>query len=252
MAGENRFFRYLWRFNAILAAIIGLAGIGYIGLMSSWYIKPILPIPGLAQSDNQPRTLSVSSPKYHLSQELSAVSESGIPTMFFSLTQVLPRGSSWVSVAPIVNILQMDGKTNKSRWLFPDFSRVIVSKETLFSWPDKPSHSDLESPKPIGLLLTVQDTDTNHDGSLGPGDRLSLYVYLFGTDVPKKVLTVDRVVALDASRAGNLFMMFRNGEKTFAATYSMPDFRLLSQAPVAGLPQLAEVPSQETGIQAPR
>lgn len=231
------FFKFLWRVNAVLAFAALLAAIVFLVLFSKERIdKPVLNyfVPPPAQTVKLVPTYS-----YELEQDLviggSTASEE------FDLYRlvrwgkikghpVTPEAAAWV------NLLVKDKKTNASKWLFKGFNQVIVGQEPLLTGRWYYHEPEIDDDVPVHLLVVrVADADSNGDGAITAADRQTLYVARFEGGDPEKVLSADQIWF--TSQTGKTFLVsYRDKGAAYFATYSLPEFKQISLAPIEGMP----------------
>jgi hypothetical protein len=233
------FFTFLWRVNAVLAFVALLAAIVFLTLFSKERIdRPVLNYfvpPPLVQTVKPIPTYT-----YVLEQDLmiggSTASEA------FDLYRLVRWGKIkghpvTPEAAASVNLLVKDKKTNASKWLFKGFNRVIVGQEPLLTGRWYYREPEIDDDVPLHLLvLRVVEADSNGDGVFTADDRQSMYVARFeGAGEPEKVLSADQIWF--TSQKGKEFLIsYRDKGTAYFATYSLPEFKLLSQTPIEGMP----------------
>lgn len=117
----------------------------------------------------------------------------GLPEVFFTLNRwkgapdvyglSTPSVVSKDHVVQGVNILAVDAATAKSHWLFRGYERSVSTSMLL-----KKALSGPESDVFVGLILGVEEADTNQDGMVDETDATTVYVYRFGDAAPVKLL----------------------------------------------------------------
>ncbi|MDE2182755.1 MAG: hypothetical protein KGJ78_07010 [Alphaproteobacteria bacterium] len=254
MSDDNRFFRFIWRFNALALAVVALAGAvaaGH-GLWSQfhrdygtwwWPQGNFAPVPKAAEKDF---TYRLEADDYSIGdvtlqgagrhERLVPLKRwAGPPKVYGLQDQVRIAGDKQGVGA--VNLLIIDGDTGASRWMFRGYQHLIVTEEALYATePQAPIFSGAQMPPVTGLLLSVVDKDTNGDGQLDGNDRVSLYAYRAGGQ-PILLLTADTILTLHQIGSDRLLIVFENGRSATAATFSTADFKLISQAPLPNVPQ---------------
>lgn len=232
------FFKFLWRLNAVLAFGALLAAIVFLTLFSKERInKPVL--------------------NYFVPPPLARIAKP-VPTYTYVLEQDLVIGGStaaeefdlyrlvrWGKIkgrpvtpeaAASVNLLVKDKKTNASKWLFKGFNQVIVGQEPLLTGRWYYHEPEVDEDVPVHLLvLRVVEADSNGDGNFTADDRQTLYVARFEGGEPEKVLSADQIWF--TSQTGKTFLVsYRDKGVAYFANYSLPEFKLLSQTPIEGMP----------------
>ena len=123
-----------------------------------------------------------------------------------------------------VNILIVDADDASGRWMFPDNSQIILSRDTLYA-------GAAGSSPVTGLVLTVGDPGGTK------GARQSLYSYRVGGGPAVRFLTADAILAAKQSGFDRYLVVYRNGGKAIAGTFSLADFKSLAQQPLPDVPR---------------
>lgn len=231
------FFRFLWRVNAVLAFLALLTGIVFMTLFSKERIKqPLLDyiIPPPVQAV---KIL----PTYTYVLEPDMVIGGTTDTEDFELYRLVRWGKIkgkpvTPEAAATVNILISDKKKDSRTWLFKGSNRVILGQEALLTgrWYFREPEVDEDIPVHL-IVLKVVEADTNGDGALDVDDRQSLYVARFEGAEPEKILTADQIWQ-DNQKGKTFFVSYRDKGKAYFATYSLPDFKLISQSEIPDMP----------------
>jgi hypothetical protein len=235
MAG---FFRFLWRLNAVLAFVALVAAIVFLTLFSKERIsQPLLNyfIPPATQTVKPLLTYT-----YVLEPNLvlGGSSESNPFTLYRLMRWgKIKHHSGEPDMAAAVNILVVDKKTKTTAWLFKGVNRIIVSQSPLLlgRWAFDDYEADEIAPI-HQVVMRIVEQDTNKDGYLGVDDRQTLYICRFDGKEPEKILSADQIWTADQD--GKTYTIsYRDGEKATIATYSVPDFKLIEQTKIDGMPK---------------
>lgn len=245
MTDENKFFRFVWRFNAVLL----LLAMGFLAVLiagKAW--KP----------DFDP--LNFNRPSAYLEAQMKAASLQhyflapvevvyGVenptpPETLYSLSRQRNGFDMFepFAAAEAVNVLALDEKAKTSRWLFAPGKRVILSQTMLHNYETTKvpnTEQDAYITRVIGLAMIVVDTDTDKDGKLTSKDRQALYFYRLDGKAPAKILSAGRILLQTGTgETKHLHLFYQDEGKTFAVSYSVPAFELSSKIAVSGMPQL--------------
>jgi hypothetical protein len=231
------FFRFLWRLNAVLAFAALLVGIAFMTLFSKERIhQPLLNyfIPPPVQ------TVKVL-PTYSYVLEPDLIVGGSTDTDDFELFRLVRWGKIkgkpvTPEAAATVNILVSDKKKNSKTWLFKGFNRAIIGQEAMLTGRWYYREPEIDEDMPVHLIvLKVVDADTNGDGALNGDDRQALYVCRFEGGEPEKILEADQIWQ-DNQKGKTFFVSYRETGKAYFATYSLPDFKLVSQDEIPDMP----------------
>jgi hypothetical protein len=225
----NRFFRYLWNFNAVVVAVSGLLVIAVLTYVVYELYDDLLRPWG-------PATVVRDRPSQATGEELSF---GGVATAkgWHSLRipmQSRPAGPGYGSgkAAPSTrNFLFHDLNTGGSRWLFPTHDQVIADHRPLTVAKGGVSEDFV-----LALYYEIVKDDTNGDGRLGVGDRIVIALTLpDGQGYREVVGDADRVIGTQAISDDVLIVMFQTAESAYAAKLSLPSFEVLSTTELAAL-----------------
>jgi len=240
MTNKSRLFRYLWRFNAVVLAGIGIAVACVVAfsVLDGWRSDQpapaghFAPVPQGAEKTFTYRLESNGVRQQVGQEELIALGRwAGSPESYG-----LSRGVS-ERVSPQsnrVNLLAVDQATAESHWLFKGYDRAIVADEVVYDTiSQRPDHS---SSSPVALAMLVIDSDTNKDGELTEKDRQSIYIYRPGEAGAVRLLTADLIVSHKQTSNDHYLVIYENGSAGVAASYSLPEFKLIAEKPLPKVP----------------
>ncbi len=253
MKDENGFFRYVWRFNALVLALAGLGGailFGF-GLWAQFGgqrdfgpVGHFAPVPKSAEQKFTYRlkdteygeagsTLVVGSTHERL---LSLMRWNGSPRSYGLAESIVSTGR--ISAVGAVNLLIVDVDTDASRWMFHGYDRLILTEEDLYTTePDGSPYTRTNLPPAFGVVLAVVENDTDSDGELTGWDRQALYAYRVGATQPTKFLSADTIISRKQIATDKYLVVYENGKTATAATFPVPEFKLLSEKPLPNVPK---------------
>lgn len=263
MIEENKFFRFLWRFNALAIALAVLAVLGSLGygfvlmLTHDYWEKPqghFAPAPKGAEAKNTYRLRTSGAIAFkngggedvYLVYSLGAWN--GAPNVY-SLASV--SGVERAREPANANLLLMNAHTGAGKWLFNGLGRNIRSWEKVvdsaiagnavaegFRNPGVQSSDELFGGAQYvkAVVLKVVERDTNHDNELTDDDGVSLYVWQGGNDAPVKILEATLVLDQAQIGAARYTISYELGDQAWLAIYSVPDFKLLSKTKLPKVP----------------
>ena len=232
MQNAEKYFRYLWRFNAVTMAVIGFAVVVAVvaNLLSTLWSAPH----SGAVGNFAPVSMSAEH-GYTYGLARDALRLSGTREELFALKRWKGAGYGASSAnAQDVNLLIVDDGDATSHWLFRGYDRTILSRDEVHA----SDVADINAYSPVvALVLTVLDADTNKDGRIDGKDRQSLYVYRVGGASAVKFFTADDVLSARQVGTDRYLVIFENGNKAAAQIFSMVDFKPLSQKPLPDVPE---------------
>lgn len=236
MTDDNRFFRWVWRFNALLVAAASCAYIANFAYTNSyWFQHPESSVPELEPSGlYKPVASSQSLPgKYDIGNSDPEVVGN---TQLFVLVhhsgpEIEATNGAFSGEAGLqtVNILAVDAETKQSRWLFKGRNRWIVFKRPFSETATAGAPAD-------AMAFEVIEEDTNKDGKVMPNDRHVFYVYSSSRHELIKLVTADSFRDIQRVGSDKLMITCYNGDKGSAVTFSLPDYKLLATIDLPVLP----------------
>jgi hypothetical protein len=264
MPEENRFFRWVWRFNAVVIAlaVLGLLGIAaasfVVGYLHPWQNeKPeghFTPVQNAAEAHNTYRlrsTGTIAFLKAGGGQEVDLVFSlgnwEGSPNEYG--LQHINRSGSYREPYN-ANVLLVSTNAGEGHWLFSGIGRNILSWDAVVdpTAKDAPEIASVE-PQVVSarglnggfsaakaLVLKVVDKDTDKDGELTAKDGLSLYTWRLGEKTPVKLLDADLVTSQTQIGADRYAISYESKGAAFLAVYSVPDFKLVIKKSLPKLP----------------
>jgi hypothetical protein len=249
---DNKFFRYVWRVDAVLLAMAGLAVV----VLVTWELVANLLRPGyepVPEGNFRPVPKDAEQNyTYRLEDQGGAASLphekilalrrwKGAPASYgLAKSRVLEESSAYISAehsyVDVVNLLLIDTVSGTSRWLFNGYKRLVSSQEIIYaggprSWAVEPSQN-----QPIALVIHSVDADTNNDGEFDSKDDQSLYYLRPNDSRAVKFFSAKYMLSTGETDRGDYLVVYEKGRSAFAATFRVPDFKLKS------LKQLPAVP----------
>ena len=224
--GESRFFKFVWRFNAL--AIAGAATTCImLGLSAGLSIF---------NAEQRPHRGVNVDQETKASEEFSLGNPSAIAGI--SYVQVpLYRGRRY-GVGSIysggsqqtVNLLFLNISTNESRWLFNGVGQLVLDSHTLFN---KLKDANDPSRTAVAVVHVVVEKDTDGDKRLTEKDAISLATSATdGTNYRKLVEGVDQLYAVKQIADDKVLVLYQKNQETVSALYGVPSMALLMQASV--------------------
>jgi hypothetical protein len=250
MTDENKFFRYVWRFNAVVLAFVAIAAaIAILGnILNPWRPTPpepaghFAPVPKGAENGFTYRLASHGESRLVGQEELIALDRwNGSPETYGLKEMRLGASTSYIAQSRSVNLLAVNHTTVESHWIFKGYDRAIVGDDPVYDTVPLspgliPLRPDQAPSSTIALVMTVVDSDTNKDGELSEKDRQSLYVYRPGTMEAARLLTADLIVSRQQTSTDRYLVIYENGSSAVAATFSIPGFKLIAEKPLPKVP----------------
>lgn len=251
MPQDCLFFRILRRFNILWGALVGVALIALIGFCAYQHLylhKPVAwepyPSAGFATAEDiRPFTPMASEITVTPDAFGSANTEYGpwsgrlfVATRSNPLPNPMtPENFKNYVANTVVNILVVDAKHGDGAWLFPTNAQSILSRDAVFEGGAKGVTQPETDPRPVlGMVLFVADTDKT-----GALIRKTQAVYVWTKQSAKlvKLFAADKVLSYDQSGADRYLILYQAGKETRLATYSVPEFKQISDKLMPSLPK---------------
>ncbi|MGI9413694.1 MAG: hypothetical protein ACR2PM_08490 [Hyphomicrobiales bacterium] len=204
MSKVSRFFRYIWRINAVLLLFTGLLATAAGGvLIYSTYeyfypaAEPYYSLRGTtyARIDEQPEPAK--SVRLGAFQQLRGIPEVIAP---FGLIHTRPVLSSQVNTAEVVDYLVVNSVQGTSWWLRGKETGVVLRRWDIAE----------DDAAPVSLIaVSVIPADSNGDGKYSSGDER--HFILAKPDGSAKVMVAEKieVVLLAALQEGSVRLIYR-------------------------------------------
>lgn len=260
MSDENKFFRFVWRFNGVVimllllgALVCGGVGIAHHHGLMHWrgHDARFAHFAGDFHAGKAAREYTLRWIDFGFMGEQGGERLYALDRYSVDKRDRLPVPFARNDELATVNILAVDEASKTSRWLFPHGERAILSETNLYAYDTNPKTNNPEAvvPGSASLALLVVESDSNKDGKLNGEDRPTLYFYRGTGEKPVKVLEADRIAVVPVTYGAKQFRLFYQKDgKSFAASYSLPQCKLESEIAVSGLPDLAKSGNPNLGV----
>jgi hypothetical protein len=219
-----RFFRWLWRVNAIVIFLVAAAMLCGIG---TYLINELLQNRRRAEEQPAPvvRQANVG-PTLRLGQ-LTPVAGTDLFRADLVAVKEGSRGSLSSSYDPSEthNVLFMNPQTGASRWLLPSHRRVMDQTDAIYTGGEL-ANDRIE----LATVALLKDSPSAETGDLILYDPAATTVVQVASDVR-------RVHTTAAIGTSELLLVFERGGKYFVARYAAPSLRKMSETELR-VPQL--------------
>jgi len=245
MSDDNRFFRSVWRFNAIVIALVALGSLAMVGIGAwmqfgapyDWKAPAghFAPVPKTAEQKYTYRLAP--EPLDQLAgthEQLFVLRRWEGDPQEFGLADVKVSSSYRGIDIDDVNLLLVDDDTGDARWLFPGYERLIASEQSI-DGPNLIPGTQVRTT--VGLIIDAVDADTDKDGKLTERDRHTLYGYRLDTGRAVKIVSADLILGTRQIGTDRLVVTYEDGKAANVAIYSLSDFKLISQKPLPDVPK---------------
>ena len=219
---ENQFFRFVWRFNALVIMIAGLLTIVVLGLGASQIFGDMTRRQkrNIVNIDNN----NIVKEKWEFGnlQEIEGTSYVIVP--LYS-DQSYAQSYYSKSTNSIRNYLFIDEETGKSEFLFPHNNFLINNKSFIF---DKIANNQGKNIQAI--IYNLIKEDTNNDKRLTNSDLLTMALSKSSGNGYKEVLTgLDKLLGYKVVNSNSLLVLYQKNEIVYSAKVSLSNFSLSNE-----------------------
>jgi len=221
---ENRFFKSIWRIDGILLLIVGLLAIIALG----YALFGVIGNTGAARDEQVYVTDQTDSKEAVHWQLGSLIPVEGSSAVMLPLeTGDRYSGSSYEKSAATTawNFLFIDGRNNKSHWLFDANSNLILSSDLLV----EENYSVALNPVQA-ILYQLVTADSDGDGELSSYDKQSVGLSQPDGGNYREVLKdIDFVVGHRLIDKDNLLLIYQRQGRAYSALVSLKGFAITSE-----------------------
>ncbi|TAL40195.1 MAG: hypothetical protein EPN97_00520 [Alphaproteobacteria bacterium] len=226
ISDNNKFFRFVWRFNAIVIAggavlCILLGSFAAIKILKSeTRTRHVTNLVNLGNQTEIKDELVVGSPRMMAGTDYAEA----------PLYRVQSYDMSYYSKSSgrnDVNFLFFDGRTGESKWLMPTTAQLFIAHEALV---EKPDNITAGKNKVIGIVYTVVEKDTNGDSRLTEKDKITVsYSLPNGSEYKKLVEDIERLHGIEQIGDNRLIVFYEKNKETISEIYELPSLERISQ-----------------------
>ncbi|EGJ35684.1 MULTISPECIES: hypothetical protein [Moorena] len=233
---DNKFFRFVWRFNAIVIMATGLLAIAVLAFAAIEIVKSTTRerqgINIVNVNDD-----SSSSQEWELGNLREVDGTTYLMVPLYS-DQSYTQSYYSKSTRSTINYLFLDSETGKSKWIFANNDYLITSDSFISETNDR-ANNRVESKPVIAVLYHLIKQDTNGDGRLTNNDMLTIaFTHYNGNDYQEVVSGVDRFLGYKVLNANSLLILYQRDAIAYSAKVSLDNFALSNETelPKVGQP----------------
>jgi hypothetical protein len=228
--GEPKFFKYVWRYNAL--AIAGVASL--LGLLALSMVYDLVrsmtrdrEVSNVVAVEESPEAPSAVHEVFRLGSPASIAGTAFMQAPLFREQYQDRSYYSKGSTGNIANYMFLNTIANQSSWLMKDAGQLFLSNWTLTE--RIPSHS-AGAGNAVAMVYQLVDKDTNADGVLTETDAATIATS--GTDgtgfrkITEGLTTVHSVEQIANDR---LLIFYERGADTISEIYSVPGLVKISE-----------------------
>lgn len=227
IAYENRFFRWVWNFNALAIAIGSILVILVAGYLLFQQLRTRMA--DRVISDNVAVGDQTITKDIYTMGSFESVEGTNWGTMPLFRDQI--RGASYYSKKSQENQMNtyfIDTDTGKGHWLLPDNRNLVTSTLWLTNFA-----GNKEEQKAIGALYTVVQTDSNGDDLLTVSDmKTIIYSNPDGNGVKTIIKNASKIISMTQTSVDRVIVVFENDKKNIVNVFNASDLTLASSAEI--------------------
>jgi hypothetical protein len=223
---ENKFFKYIWRFNALV-----IAGAAVVCMVVGVYFIILI----FKEETRERRVTDVVNVG-----ENAEVNEDfvfGYPDTMVGTDYVkipLYRDQSYdmqyyskSSERNEVNHLFLNASNNESKWLLDGTNQLFISDMAL---SDKIEGLSTETNRTVGFVYQLVEDDSDDDGRLTNKDAITISTSnADGTQYKNLIEGIDRLYSVRQIADDKLLVLYQKNEETVSELYSVPSMKQVSQ-----------------------
>lgn len=222
---ENKFFKYIWRFNAL---VISGAAVLCILLGSFAAIKVFR---GETQERHVTNVVNVGTQEKAKGEFVLGYPKiDGADYVRIPLYRDQSYDMSYYSKSSggnEVNYLFLNSSNNESKWLLENTNQLFISDIVLF---DKLKNASAETNKAVGIVYTLVEKDSDGDGRLTNKDVITLSTSAIdGTNYRKLIVDIERLYSVKQIAHDKVLVLYQKNKETVYDLYSIPSMKQLSQ-----------------------
>ena len=219
---NNKFFTYVWRFNAL--AIAGIAILS--GLIGAYALISIL------KNETSER---------HVANIVNVGKQEKVKNDFVLGYPYALAGTDYI-IVPLyrnqtydlsysskstgdnqVNYLFFNGRTGKNKWLAENTNQLFISNIVL---SEKLKNSNENNDKATAIIYEVVEKDTNGDERLSEKDGLALFSSnIDGSGYKKLIDNIDKLYSFKQISDDRLLVFYKRNKETKAGVYEIPSMK---------------------------
>ncbi len=228
---DNKFFRFVWRFNAIVIMGSGLLAIAVSAFAAIEIVRSTTRERqgiNIVNVDDD----SSSSQEWELGNLREVDGTTYLMVPLYS-DQSYTQSYYSKSTRSTRNYLFLDSETGNSKWLFANNDYLIASDSFISETNDK-ENNRLESKSVIAVLYQLIKQDTNGDGRLTNNDLLTIaFTHFNGNDYQEVLSGVDRFLGYKVLKANSLLILYQRDGIAYSAKVSLENFTLSNEKEIA-------------------
>lgn len=223
---ENRFYKSVWRFNAIVLMVAGILAIGVLLFAGYHILQDITRERGTRNIVNVSEDQAIDE-KWELGRLYKI---EGTAYVMVPLTSDQNYAQSYYSKSSnsARNYLFIDTKNNLRKWLFQTNEYLVADINFLLE-----KTYNAKDHKVRAILYTVIEKDTNRDKRLTDKDEMTIAISLPSGQGYKKILTgIDFLVGHQVLDEESMLLVYQKGGSGYTANLSLIDLSISNETEI--------------------
>ena len=220
---ENRFFKFIWRFNGLILMIVGVLAIGVLGFSGYKMFRDVRHERTTRNIVNVVEDQQVDE-KWQLGHLINISGSSYVVVPLYS-DQKYAQSYFSKSSDSTRNLLFIDVRSNQKKWLFKTNDYLIVNQEFL-------SEKEINGKDEVirAILYMVVKKDTNGDKRLTADDKMDIALSTPGGDNYKEVVTgIDGFIGHRVIDKDTVFIIYQKQGTGYSGRVDLRDFSFTNQ-----------------------
>jgi hypothetical protein len=226
MDDNNRFFKFVWRVNALL-----LAAIGGLGLLLTVYATSELAL-NLTRERSVENVVTID-PTVPVEEDIylgPSTLQNGSNFVRLPLYREQRRSMGYYSKMAsdnMVNVLFLDTVSGQKKWLLKGTNRQILSELSIVN-----AFAD-DQRKVLSVLYTIAEKDSDGDGRITQYDTKALAVANPDGSGYRVVLdNIERLYSADQIRDNRVLVVYAQGSASKTLLFNVPDFSVVENSDI--------------------
>ena len=220
---DNRFFKFAWRFNAIIFMVAGILVIVVLIYAGYQIIKETTRKKTTRNIVNVDKNQTIDE-KWELGR-LYKIDGTRFVMLPLTSDQSYAMASYSKSSNSVRNYLFIDTRNNNKRWLFQTNRNLIADIDFLNENENEAKERTL-----LAILYRIISKDTNGDKRLTKDDKLTIAISLpSGRGYKEVIHDIDRFLGHDVINRDRILLIFQKDGTGYTADLSLSDFSISNE-----------------------
>ncbi|MBN1967771.1 MAG: hypothetical protein JXR48_02110 [Candidatus Delongbacteria bacterium] len=223
---NNRFYKIVWRLNAIVILIAGIIAIfillfvGYNFYRDFFGSRFVPDAINVSENNNIQETRSLG-----YLQRIEGTNFICIP---FETDQTYAHSYFSKSLNSYRNYLFIDLETNEQNWLLENNNHLITQTDFIFE-----NDGSLGKNKVLAIMYSIVKSDNNSDKMLNEKDKITIALSnTSGKNYYEILTSVDRLIGFNMVNENEIIIIYMNDSRGYSIKVSLEDYKILSKVEI--------------------